>query len=207
MNTTLFLARHGETEDSQAGLYYGRSRSPVTAHGQRQAELLALRLKTIPVAAVYTSPLERCHYAAVLVARAHGLSPIIIDDLIEIDHGEWEGLTSQQVAARFPTSYSLWKLDPAGNSPDGGESGYAVAGRVVPTAIRLARSNPGQTVVAVSHNTVNRILLSHFLGIPLTEYRRRILQHPAALNCIVFHPDGSWHVTLMNDTSHWRGQI
>src|SRR5690554_6375662 len=109
----LYLTRHGETESSTADLYYGRSDSPVIAKGQKQVELLALRLSRFPIAAVYCSPLQRCRDAATIIAQAHDLEAIPIKELVEIDHGRWEGLTRDQVTALSAEQYKLWQADPA----------------------------------------------------------------------------------------------
>ena len=207
MSSVLYLTRHGESESSRADLYYGRSSSPVIPEGREHVELLALRLSKIPIAAVYCSPIERCLQAATSIAQTHNLKPVSIKELVEIDHGKWEGLTRAQVNELSPETYRLWQMDPASNSPEGGESGYAVASRAVPKVIRLVRSHPGESVVVMAHNTVNRILLCHFLGLPIIDYRRRIRQGPGALNCIIFNADGSYQVTLMNDISHWKDSI
>ena len=207
METIVYLTRHGETENSEADLYYGQSASPVTNKGQKQVLLLAKRLQSMSIDAIYTSPLERCIQAATLIAQFHGLDAVPVQDFIEIDHGKWEGLTRRQVADNYPTRYTAWQIDPAGNSPDDGESGYSVAGRVIPTLIGLVNSHEGKNIVIMAHNTVNRIVLSHFLGIPITEYRRKVYQYPAALNNIKFYSDGSSRVILLNDISHWSGQL
>src|ERR1017187_5042717 len=124
MSTTILLTRHGETESSEADLYYGRSESVVTSRGLEQQALLAQRLNGLPITAVYCSPLRRCAQAADLIGAYHHLVPIKIDDLVEVNHGSWEGLTRQQVTERFASSYVAWQLDPAANSPNDGESGY-----------------------------------------------------------------------------------
>ena len=204
MDTLVYLTRHGETESSQADLYYGRSDSRLTVDGKKQIELLSLRLSKIDVAAVYSSPSERCFQAANQIAKRHGLKAIANERLIEIDHGKWEGLSRDQVTTNYGDSYRLWQMDPAANAPDGGESAYEVASRAVPAVIQIVKSHEGSKVVVVGHNTVNRILMCHFLSLPLISYREKIIQHPASLNSIVFKPDGSTRVTLMNDISHWE---
>jgi broad specificity phosphatase PhoE len=58
----------------------------------------------------------------------------------------------------------------------------------------------------MGHSGTNRIVLCHFLGIAVSEYRRKLAQQPACLSCLVFEPDGNVRVTLLNDTSHWANQ-
>jgi broad specificity phosphatase PhoE len=204
MDTLMYLTRHGETESSQADLYYGRSESQLTANGTKQVEMLSLRLSKIDIAAVYSSPSERCFQAAHEIAKRHSLQAIPNQDLIEIDHGKWEGMSRNQVTTNYGDSYSRWQMDPAANAPDGGESAYEVACRAVPAVMQMVKSHEGRKIVVVGHNTVNRILMCHFLNLPLIAYREKIIQYPASLNSIVFRGDGSTQVTLMNDISHWE---
>jgi probable phosphoglycerate mutase len=207
MATLMYLTRHGETESSQADLYYGRSESQLTNNGRKQIELLSLRLSKIDIAAVYSSPSERCFQAATEIARPHHLKAIPNEDLIEIDHGKWEGLSRDQVTERYGDSYRLWQTDPAANAPDDGESAYEVASRAMRAVIQIVKSHEGSKIVVVGHNTVNRILMCHFLNLPLICYREKINQSPGSLNQIVFRPDSSPQVTLMNDISHWEHHL
>jgi probable phosphoglycerate mutase len=202
MDTAIYLARHGETERSEADVYYGRSSSPLTALGKRQSELLAHRLRLHALRAIYSSPLDRCIYLAELVATPLQLTPIVVPELTEIDHGQWEGLSRQEVEARHGTEYVRWTMDPASASPSGGESGYAVASRVIPIVASIAERHRGESVLLVGHNTVNRIVLCHYLGLSLMEYRNKVVQMPTALNQIVFRSGFLPRVTLLNDTAH-----
>src|ERR1035441_10106722 len=202
MKTTVLLTRHGETERSRADLYYGRTQSPVTARGMEQQVLLSRRLSHLPIAAIYSSPLDRCVHAATMIGEFHNIVPAVVEGLVEINHGLWEGLGRQEVEAHFGGSYLAWQSDPAANAPEGGESGYEVASRVLPIINGLARSHIGQTIVIMAHNTVNRIALCHFLNLPLSEYRRRIVQSPAAINELVFSGN-TVRAVCINNVAHW----
>jgi probable phosphoglycerate mutase len=202
METTVWLLRHAETEGTAKGLYCSRREMAVNCKGLQQERLLAERLQSRRVGAVYASPLSRCVSLAGLIAREHAVEVIEAPELMEMNLGRWDGLRRSEIARRFSVPYAAWQGDPAGNAPDGGESGYSVAARVVPFLLRLGVRHVGRNIVVVSHKAVNRIVLCHFLNVPLSEYRRRIPQGIAAFNELVFSTDGSARVTILNDTSH-----
>src|SRR4051812_2817292 len=103
MSTTrLILVRHGETIANREYRYVGSRDDELSSHGQAQAEQLAEALSILPVAAVYTSPLQRAHSTALSIAARHGLKIQTIDDLREVSFGAWEGLSRAEVLARSP---------------------------------------------------------------------------------------------------------
>ena len=106
--TTILLARHGETEWNREGRFQGHADPPLNATGRAQAAELAAGLKGVELAAVYSSPLRRALETAELVAAEHGLEPVAVDALREVDVGFWEGLTRPEVEARFPEQLARW---------------------------------------------------------------------------------------------------
>lgn len=165
----LYLLRHGETEWSRAGRKQGRGDSPLTPLGVRQVEAcarsLAEQTAADPSVHLVTSPLGRAMASAEII-RAHlGLSRAslsIHESLAEHDYGAWEGLTSSEIEDRFPGQLGLrheshWSFV----IPDG-ESYEQVAGRV---GRWLASRDSSQTLVAVAHDMVSRVLRGLYLGL------------------------------------------
>ncbi|WP_329003513.1 histidine phosphatase family protein [Kribbella sp. NBC_00709] len=99
---TVYLARHGQTEWNVAGRRQGRLDSPLTDLGLRQAARNADLLSTESIDAVFASPLGRAHRTASIIGSALGLTVEVLDDLAEIDHGSWSGLTSAEIDAGWP---------------------------------------------------------------------------------------------------------
>jgi broad specificity phosphatase PhoE len=198
--TTVWLARHGETEWAAQDIYNGRRDIPVNARGRSQAAQLARRLRTEPLAAVYCSSLRRCVETATIVATPHGLAPKPDPAFVEVDYGVWDGMPRSEIAAQYPDLYAAWFADPAGVLPPGGESGYHVLGRAVPALQQVVTAHAGQAVLIVAHKATNRLLLCHILGIPPRSYRARLGQLPCCLNKIEWY-DGEPMVTLLNDVS------
>lgn len=196
----VFLANHGDTE-WDGDRFLGSSDISLSAGGREQAEQIARRLAGEPLAAIYSSPLQRAAETADSIARAHGLAVAIVDSLREMDFGDWEGRTRSAVMAEYTVVYGAWTRDPATVRPPRGESGYDVEARAVAAIKELARNHQGETIAVIGHATVNRILLCQLLGINLVGYRERLAQETAAINCVEIDARGRGHLYLLNDTS------
>ena len=196
-----YLIRHGVTEWNAENRMCGRSDIPLSEAGRQQAEVLAKRLKLIPLEALYSSPLKRALETARLISELTGLQPILDERLVELDYGEWEGKLLADILRNEPATYRAWDADPAQLAPPGGESGLAAQQRIVSFLDSLAGKHPQGHVLVVSHKTVCRLAICHVLGMSPSEYRRRLILSNAALSIIQSQPWG-WQLITFNDTSH-----
>lgn len=204
--TTVYLVRHGRTNDGDAGRYCGRTDVPLSEKGAAQMASLAERLKERVAAcreedipcldAVFCSDLTRAVKSADIIAAAFDLRPVSSPQLGERNFGRWEGLTFDEIESRYPEELRDWMKDPAGHRPTGGESAEDVRARVMPIFGKLVRRHPGRRIAVVAHGGVNRIILGSLLHIPL-EHLFRIEQDYAALNILEYR-DGIPVVKGMN---------
>src|SRR5215211_9126850 len=100
--TTILLARHGETDWNREGRFQGHADPPLNRTGRAQAFDLSRALAAEKLAAMYSSPLRRALETAEIVAASHGLEPVTVDGLREVDVGSWSGLTRAEIEQRFP---------------------------------------------------------------------------------------------------------
>ena len=163
MNELLFI-RHAET--SMAGTFCGHSDPPVNAAGHRQIQRLVESLRSEPIAAVYTSDLQRAATTARALAEFFAIPCIIRRDLREIDFGMWEGLTWNEIE-KLDLPYATRWLDkfPQLPAPDG-ESVEIFAARVRRETRYLLRQfehslPPSQSslIAVVTHAGVMRAVL------------------------------------------------
>jgi broad specificity phosphatase PhoE len=206
MNTRLYLIRHGSTTLTMEDRFSGATNVPLSDMGRYQAQRLAERLSDDHVKAVYCSPLHRTIETAAIVARPHGLIPMVRDGLREIDHGHWEGLRRADVEARFSQEYAAWEEDPFTFAPEGGESGLSVMARALPVIREVVRQHAGENIVVVSHKATIRLLISSLLGFDARGYRDRLDQSPACLNVLDFKDPVRARLMLFNDVSHYADQ-
>lgn len=201
--TRVFLIRHGATVLTAEDRFAGSTNVALSDEGRQQAGSLAERLRNIPVAAVYASPLDRTMETARILAQPHGCEVQPRDGLREIAHGHWEQMTRHEVEEQFPLEAAAWEEDPFTYSPPGGESGLAVTARALPALIDIVKKHEGQPVVVVSHKATIRLLLSSLLGFDPRRYRDNLDQNPAALNIVDFKDPVHARLMLFNDTSHY----
>lgn len=194
---SLILARHSITEASAAGRNLGqRSDLPLAPAGVelagRLGVALAAELDELPhdELRLLTSPARRCRETAEAIAGPLGIAATAIEvepGLLEIDYGDWDGLTAEECAARDPELRARWEADPYETRCPNGESGRDVAERsfavLEPLEAWLAE-NRARCAVVVAHNHVNRVRLCALFGWPMREYRVRLSQDPAGYNVI-----------------------
>ena len=169
--TELVLVRHGETEWHAENRYAGRSDVALTALGEAQADDLAGWAAGAGLDAVLTSPLSRARRTAGPAATAAGLDVVVDRRLVEVDFGTAEGLTRDEMRARFPDELSAFLAAPASCPLPGGERGTDAVARARPALDAACRSWPAGRVLVVAHQTLLRLLLCDLVGLPLDHYR------------------------------------
>ena len=195
--TRLHLIRHGEVEGAEEKRYNGQKDVALTPKGMAQIGFLQMRIKKFTVSAVYCSDLTRCVDGATLLAAGYDLQPIANPELREIDAGDWQGMTWDEILKKHP---KLWKkrLKDIVNVPfPGGENLVDVAERIRPVIQELVDKHQGEEIVVVAHGGVNRIILLDAIGAPL-ESLFSIEQDFGCLNSIDYYADGNAVVRLLN---------
>jgi alpha-ribazole phosphatase/probable phosphoglycerate mutase len=198
------MLRHAHPIEETHGRCYGASDIGLSPLGQRHAQLLARTLTTVPLSAVYSSPLNRAVATAVPLGEIHGLTPIIDDALREIDFGEFEGHSYEEIERAHPAIYAQWMATPTGVRFPGGESYAIVRSRALASMEVIRSSHDGETVAVVSHAGVLRAMLGHCLAMP-DEAIFRIEQGYGAIN-IVDWIGSTPVVRLMNGQMSLRGR-
>jgi probable phosphoglycerate mutase len=195
----LVLVRHSITQASASGRNLGqRDDPPLAREGVRLANRLgrAIDAELSELAhdelRLVCSPAQRCRQTAAAIARRLEVDASkieIADGLLEIDYGDWDGLTPDECRRRDPGVRAAWERDPFATRCPGGESGSDVASRIAtvldPLEAWLAVEH-ARVAVVVAHNHVNRIRLCSLFGWPLRQYRDRLAQEPGGYNIIGF---------------------
>jgi broad specificity phosphatase PhoE len=177
--TTLLLVRHGETDWNRERRYQGHADTSLNEEGRRQAVELAELLRGERLDAVYTSPLRRASETASIIADLLGLKARVLEELREIDVGDWQGMTVDEVQTRYPD-----QLDVAWRSGwPNGESHAELDARVLPALLDLGRRHAGDRVLGVTHAGPIRTALAAAAGLSREESRARI---GPLENCAVF---------------------
>lgn len=192
----LIVLRHGESEWNRAGLYQGQADAPLSEQGVRQAAALAERLRHEPFDYIFTSPLQRAALTAEAVAQFHPAVPFIREPAImEIHHGEWQGLHVDVVRERFADGLREWRIHPTRAQMPGGESFSNVLKRVLDFKERLLREYADKIVLVSTHDVVVKILVADALGMDM-DRMNRIWVTNASISVIEYGTDLPYLVSL-----------
>jgi broad specificity phosphatase PhoE len=206
MTLTYYFLRHGETEASQSGAYTGDLDVELTREGHQMADDFAACYRSLPWAAVFSSPMRRSVDTAKPLAEAVGLGLELRDGLKEISFGDWEGKTPAEVNSRFHDDYVSWLADAGWNRPTRGERGIDVARRSMQVIDEIAVRHASGNVLVVSHKATLRIILCSLLGIDVSHYRDR-LDTPVASLAVVQMTDQGPMLKSFGDRSHLRESL
>lgn len=195
----IYLVRHGQTDWNKTERFRGQADIGLNYQGIRQAHNLAEYLSGREIAAVYSSPLKRALKTAEIIAVPHGLVVQVEPGFLDVDYGEWQGLTLEQISRKFPTLYQQWLEDPRKVDFPRGDSIPSVGQRVLAAFRRLAEKHGQETIAIIAHQAINKILL--FELFKLKPRLWEIPQDIAAVNIITY--DGNeFRLQVLNDTAH-----
>ncbi|MCA0296325.1 MAG: histidine phosphatase family protein [Actinobacteria bacterium] len=196
--TLVLLVRHGTTPTTGTVLPGRAPGLHLSDVGRREAEQVAERLSGLPLAAVYTSPLERARETAEPTAAATGLTPVEEPGLLECDTGEWTGLSLASLARR-----AEWRAVHASPSTfrfPGGESFAELEARTVAALDRIRTAHPGKVVACFSHADPIQAALTFALGAPLESFHR-VAVTPGSISAIRY-PVGAPPVVFAINSRH-----
>ncbi|BCT91423.1 phosphoglycerate mutase [Lysobacter helvus] len=199
----ILLARHGETAWNAEGRYQGQEDIPLSPVGEAQARALGERLQHVHIDRAVASPLKRALRTAELALGDDRLARLTTDaGLMEIAHGTWEGLLAAEIRERDPDRLHAWRHAPHEVLMPEGESLQHVFDRAWPALARAADGlGEHDTLLVVAHDAVNRVLLCHVLGIPLSKLWT-FRQAPTTLNLLEGPDVEHLDVVRMNDATH-----
>ena len=204
--TKLILVRHGHVEGIQPERFRGRMDIPLTAEGGCQAIAAARCIATRwrPVA-VYTSPLQRCVQTGAEIARACGVATNRLEDLNDLNYGEWQWRLHTEIRAENPRLLDQWVLAPHLVRFPQGESLQDLIARTSNVVRIVLERHPAETVVLVGHDSGIRAMLLQLLDVPISGYWR-FTQSPAAISEVEVLAHAG-RVISLNETDHLRSQV
>jgi probable phosphomutase (TIGR03848 family) len=198
--TTVILLRHGRTTANTGGVLAGWTPGvQLDETGAGQVQAVGQRLATVPLAAVVSSPLERCRQSAAAVLAARNLQLQVDERLGEARYGDWTGRPITELAKE-----PLWKVvqqhPSAAVFPGPEGEGLAQTQTRAVAAVREwnAALGPDAVWLACSHGDVIKAVLADALGVHLDQFQR-IVVDPASLS-VVTYTDTRPFVVRVNDT-------
>ena len=203
--TTVYLVRHGTTAWNQALRYQGRADNPLDEAGERQGACLKEYFKDIHIDLGVTSPLQRAKKTLeyCLESQDHEVPVIVDPSVTEIDFGEVEGWTKEEIRDQYPEFYRIYvrNEDRGHSQAPGGESLVQVYERMRDGVLRIAAQHLGENIVIASHGTAIQSFLNFAYGIPALKMKRFLLYN-VSVSCIEIDADGKPAVRFVGDKHH-----
>lgn len=194
--TLLLLVRHGTNDWVHGRLAGWTPGVRLNEAGYAQVKALSDRLGDLPMAAVYSSPLERTIETAQAIATPRNLSVRIVEGLGEVRYGEWTGGELKALS-----QHELWpgvQFYPSGTRFPGGETLGEVQMRAVATLDGLRAQHPKDIIVAVSHADLIKLVIAYYIGMHIDLFQRLII-NPASVTALAFERMGP-RLLAFNDT-------
>ncbi|MEO6885942.1 MAG: histidine phosphatase family protein [Jatrophihabitantaceae bacterium] len=168
----LYVVRHGTTTMNVENRYRGRRDVPLDAQGYQDAVDAARRLSSVGLAAVYTGPMRRTIATAQIIADEARVPDLrILHGLNNVDYGAWEGLTAEEAAAQDLDAFTLYRSDPYRAVCPAGERLVDAQERIFSALNLIGSRHAGETVVAVTHAVMIRLVVARLTGIGGASWR------------------------------------
>ena len=220
MTLSLIFVRHGLSSFNKEGRIQGRNDlSTLTKEGQLQAEAAGKAISSIPLDAIYSSPLQRASETTKIIIKQHqsDLKVTYTDELLEVDLGPWSGLTKNEIKNRFPEEIAIWQKDPTElliNRHDGTQ--FQPIKELLCQAENFLKflfnthSSSNKTILIVAHNAILRCLILKLIHEPSKGFRRLKLDNTSISICNV--ASNSWEdrqvqIQCLNNVAHLHPSI
>ncbi len=193
--TLLLLIRHGINDWVHGRLAGWTPGVHLNEEGRAQAAALSARLGDLPIAALYSSPLERCVETATAIAQPRALPLRLNEQIGEVRYGEWQGAELKELY-----KHDLWpgvQFYPSGTRFPNGETLGEAQVRMVQALDRLRDMHPKQTVAVVSHADIIKLAVAYYVGMHIDLFQRLVI-NPCSLTAIAFERMGP-RLLALND--------
>jgi broad specificity phosphatase PhoE len=202
MTTTLIIVRHGEAEFNIAHRIHGKLDSPLTENGIRQTQKAAAALADTPIDAMYSSPQQRV-VTTTGILKLDRDCPVAYDKrLSEIDCGAWDGMSEEEIRAKYPREINAWETRPHLHTMPGGESLADVRARLTAFLDDVMKQHRGKTVLIVSSQIPVMVMTMIFAQEPDAQLRQTPPQGNTAINVVEIDDAGNAEVIRRGDAGH-----
>lgn len=165
--TRFILIRHGETSSTRQGKFHGVTDIPLNSDGRNQAKALNKQFKKCPISYIYCSPMKRCIETASILKGKRKIPFKIEQNLCEINFGEWENITLNQMYKRNPRKMKAWLNNFSNFVMPKGENIRHMIKRVLSFWETVNKKYKGKNVniLLVTHGGPGKVILMKELGL------------------------------------------
>jgi len=195
-----YLVRHGQTAWNKDARFRGRKDVPLSEQGAKEAEAVADALEGAGITGIYASPLSRAVQTLAPLAARLGLEVVPLEEVIDMNFGEWEGMAVADVQKEYPGLFETWKRAPHQVDFPGGERLDLVQARAMRGISRLSLEHPKEPVAVCSHRVVCKLIILGLFGAKADRFWS-VRQDTACINLFHYNPPDAV-IHKVNDTSH-----
>lgn len=201
----IYLVRHAESIANTKGIYQGQSYdTSLSELGFIQSRALAQSIVKRDISRIICSPLKRTFYTALESAKKTKAPIEASLDIIETNHGKWEGMHKNMIIKNYPETYETWLLNPElANFPEGEEFSHTIK-RVNKF---LLTTKWRENTLVVTHDNIVRIIIALIEGSPINNIWSYQIDPTGITTISVVGTNGSTRMKVLNcnDTSHLAG--
>lgn len=196
MTKLIYLLRHASTGEERL-IFKGVTDAPLSVAGVAEARAMgeSFARRGVSFDAVYSSPLSRAVDTAVLAGRRGAEEISVSGDLADIDCGEWEGRSVEEISFRHPDLFRRWRETPSAFEFPGGESVASAAGRAAAFLRELTFNEKASSILVVTHRIIINLMVLAALEIEVDKYWR--FRYDNCRYTVIGH-DGGYFLKAMN---------
>ena len=199
---TLIIVRHGYSKSNEQEFFTGQTDVSLAELGFEQARQTAEYIyKHFNIDKIYSSPLQRAYQTAEPLAKLCNQTITTIEALKEINGGEWEEKTPEQILSLYQEDYTLWLTDIGFARCTNGENMREVQLRAIPAMEKVAKENEGKTIALFLHAGVIRALQCVWQGVPISEMKKVPWVENASFS-VVEYQNGKFDIRIMGYSDH-----
>jgi len=208
MKTRLIFVRHAEAEGNLNRLFHGWYDSKITEKGHKQAKKVAERLEGFPIDILYSSSLTRTLQTAQYISDIKQLPIIRTDKMKEINGGDWENRTWDELPILYPNENYTWEKEPHLHQMPNGENVVEFNDRLMKEVKSIIDHNIGKIICIVTHGAAIRTMLCRFYGCTL-EHMKNINWHDNTSVTVVDYDNESdeFEVMMEGDAEHLEFEL
>lgn len=201
----LYLVRHGETDWNRENRCQGCIDIELNNYGIEQAKASAEYLSNEKIDIVFSSNLKRAYKSAEYIAEKLNLSVIENSALNEINFGEWEGLTFEEMRHRTDYDYNMWKTQPNKAVIPGEGTLEAISERAMSFVNKIIDENSGKNILVVSHGAILKVIILSLLNISFEAYNKFYITN-SSVSVLTLDKERNY-INVLNDTCHLKGLV
>ena len=199
----LYIVRHGETISNASGITQGHKNSKLSKQGEKQAELLANRLKNVKFDYIYSSDLLRAKQTTKSILKNRNCPVKYVKALRERNMGMFSGRPMHEYREYIEKNNLYGKIHK--RIPNGGESIYSLQKRIIDFSEKIYKKHKNDTVLFSTHGGIKKFFLMHLNGIKLNDWKNYTVRFEnTSLSVIKFHENKKHEIILENCTDHLK---